>query len=134
METLKLFAIVFVLGPVLDVVWFSLVASKLYKAELGPILRMKDGAVAANLWVALPVYILIALLVVCFVLPKAGSILSALIWGALAGFILYGVYDFTNMSFLKDWTWTTTVIDILWGTFMVGAVSAIAYWAKGLFA
>lgn len=129
MEALKAFVAVLIAGPLLDFAWFSLIASDLYKRELGPILRMKEGAISANIWVAIPVYLLIAALVAFFVMPKAGgSVLAAFLWGALAGLIAYGIYDFTNLSFLKDWTWTATIADVLWGTFMVGAVSALAAW------
>lgn len=88
---------------------------------------MSDGAIAPNLWAALLVYVLIAALVVLFVVPKASSLGAAALWGALAGLILYGVYDLTNMSFLKDWTWAAALPDIAWGTFMVGVLSA-ALW------
>lgn len=127
MHTIKIFLSVLVLGPILDFFWFSLVASDLYKREIGTILRAKPDFAPAAV-----VYVLIALLVALFVVPKAGSIGGAFVWGALAGLILYGVYDFTNMSFLKDWTWTVTLIDVAWGTLMVGGVSAVAYYIKGL--
>jgi uncharacterized membrane protein len=133
MNALKVFLTVLVLGPALDFAWFSLIASDLYKRALGPILRMKEGVISANLWVALPVYVLIAALVTFFVLPKVGaggSFLSIFFWGALAGLILYGTYDLTNMSFIKDWTWTMTIADMLWGTFMVGIMAVIAAWVE----
>jgi uncharacterized membrane protein len=128
MQDLKIFFSVLIIGSIFDFIWFSLVASDLYKREVGSILRAKP-----DLGPAIIVYVLIALMVTFFVLPKAGSIGGAFLWGALAGLILYGVYDLTNMSFLKDWTWTAVLVDIIWGIIMCGAVSAIAAYLKRLF-
>ncbi len=125
MQTFIAFVSALVIGPILDFVWFSLVASDIYKKQLGPLLRMENGMLKPELFPAVLVYILIALLVTFFVLPKGGSVLSLFLWGALAGLILYGVYDLTNISFLKDWTLSITLIDAAWGTFMVGVLTVI---------
>ncbi len=127
MESLKAFVAVLVIGPALDFCWFSLAASDLYKRELGPVLKARP-----DLGPAAVVYALIAILVAFFVMPKASSAGAAFLWGALAGLVVYGVYDFTNLSFLKDWTWTVTLIDVAWGMAMCGAVSAAAFWLKSL--
>lgn len=130
MEYLKTFLVVLVGGPLLDLVWFSLVANKMYQRELSSILRLKDGAISVDYAPAVLVYILIALFVTFFVVPKASSLGAAFLWGALGGLILYGVYDLTNLAFLKDWTLPATVADIMWGTFMVAAISTAAVWLK----
>jgi uncharacterized membrane protein len=124
-----------VLAPVLDFVWFGLVASNLYKKELGGLLRMKDGSIKPEILPAILVYFLIAALTTFFVVPKigAGGILPAFLWGALAGLILYGVYDLTNLSFLKDWTITTSIVDIIWGAFMCGVLGVVATYLKVIF-
>jgi len=43
------------------------------------------------------------------------------------GFIIYGVYDLTNMAIFKNWGLFTLVIDTLWGGFLF---SMTAYLVK----
>lgn len=33
----------------------------------------------------------------------------------LLGLVIYGVYETTNKALLSKWTWTTVIIDTLWG-------------------
>lgn len=40
--------------------------------------------------------------------------------GALLGFIIYGVYDLTNLASFKDWSYMFAILDIMWGTFLFG--------------
>ena len=49
-------------------------------------------------------------------------------YGALFGFLVYGVYDFTNFSTLRQWPFVLTLVDTAWGT-LAGALCAAAVWA-----
>jgi uncharacterized membrane protein len=102
----------------IDFVWLTLVAKKFYDNELAAFERIVR-------WPAVVlIYLLLALGVNIFVLPKAGGVPSkALIYGGLLGLIAYATYDLTNFAILKNFTLKMTVIDILWGTFIVGSVS-----------
>jgi len=33
----------------------------------------------------------------------------------LLGFLIYGIYEFTNKSIFKKWEWMTAIMDTLWG-------------------
>ena len=33
----------------------------------------------------------------------------------ILGLVIYAVYEFTTMGLLKNWMWTTVVMDTLWG-------------------
>jgi uncharacterized membrane protein len=50
------------------------------------------------------------------------------------GFVMYAFYDFTNLATLKDYPWSLTLIDIAWGTILVGVVTAIMYYVRSLVA
>jgi len=65
--------------------------------------------------------------VVFAVMPAlaSGRWTTALGLGALLGLLAYATYDLTNQATLKDWSWTVTIADLCWGTF-VTAVSAAA--------
>lgn len=101
-----------------DAVWLTIMASRLYKPTLGDILL--DNFLVAP---AAVFYLLFVVGVVIFAVAPAlqsGQWTTALVYGALFGFFSYGVYDFTNMATLRNWTATITVADLCWGTFLTG--------------
>ena len=82
---------------------------------------------AAPIWPsAILVYFLLAIGVVFFVLPKADNYVHALLWGALFGFVVYGVYDLTNYALLDNWSLSITLIDMLWGAVLCGLTASFA--------
>jgi uncharacterized membrane protein len=58
-----------------------------------------------------------------FIIQRNRSVKDA----ALLGFVIYGVYEFTNMSLFKDWSILTAIIDTTWGTVLFGLTTAIIY-------
>ena len=68
-----------------------------------------------RLWAALVVYIALA-----YLLLQQTSVIGAFLSGAA----VYAVYDFTNLSLLKDYTLQFAAMDTLWG----GVLFATAYW------
>lgn len=127
MQTLVLTLIAAILVPLFDFIWLGWLASSIYREELGALVRVNEqGGMAPILWAAGVVYLLLGLGITQFALPRAeGSWLAALGWGALIGCVIYGVYDFTNYSTLKDWPARIVWIDWAWGTFLCGIVSMI---------
>lgn len=118
----KLFAIVIVAGLILDLIWLGFIIGDFFKQEQGDFYNPRFGAAAVL------AYVIMSAGIVFFVLqhPSVTSVKSAVMVGALFGFTLYAVYDFTNMSILNQYSIKFTVVDILWGTFLGGAVSGIA--------
>lgn len=108
----------------LDSLWLGLLMRQFYRDRLAPIARMADGGLAPNWAAALLVYLALGVGLAVFVVPRAGSVASAALFGALFGLVTYGVYDFTNLATLKDWTWQLAVVDVCWGAFAAGAASA----------
>jgi uncharacterized membrane protein len=51
---------------------------------------------------------------------------TALISGGLLGFVIYGVFNTTNVALFEDYSITTAIIDIVWGTFLY-FISAFCY-------
>ncbi len=76
------------------------------------------------------VWLLIALGITLFVLPKASSFGSAALWGAAFGFVLYGVYDLTNYALLKGWPLPVVIVDIAWGAFLCAAAAMALFMLK----
>ena len=98
-----------------------------YRTQLAPIGRIVDGTFAP-LWAAAAlVYVLLGLGVAVFVVPRAHSLGHAAALGALFGLVVYGVYDLTNYSTLKDWPAHLTIADIAWGAVACAVVSVAAF-------
>lgn len=120
-HTVKVYVLLLPVLFALDFLWLGVLASGLYKRELGSFLRLTGDALTPITWAALLVYLAIPLGVVLFALPRVSSenlIGSSLFWGALYGIVLYTVYDMTNYSLIKDWPLKLSVIDICWGGFL----------------
>lgn len=124
-HTLKLAAIGAVVFMVLDGLWLGVLMKGFYREQLAPIVRLSDGGLAPNWPAAFVVYVLLGTGIAVFVLPNAGTVMAAAGWGALLGLVIYGVYDFTNYSTLRQYPFVLTLADTAWGTFATGACAAI---------
>jgi uncharacterized membrane protein len=127
MQFLKLFAVTFVYAFVVDMIWLGLIAKNIYATNLDSLLRKSGGSMAPNWQAAIVVYIMITIGILYFVLPKAdGNYLQGFYWGALFGFVTYGIYDFTNFSTLANWPLKITLIDLVWGSVLCGLTGGFA--------
>lgn len=127
MKLILLGAIIFALFIVLDLLWFS-VAGNFFKNQIGSIARLNaDGTWNVLLWAGALAYVLMSVGVLYFVLPQAHSVVHAALLGGLFGLVGYGLYDLTNLATLTAWTPQFAMVDMLWGTFLCGVVSAVAY-------
>ena len=110
---------------IIDAVWLGVVANKLYKSQLGPLLLEKPNMVAAVLF-----YIIYVIGIVVFaVMPAiaAGDWKMALGLGALLGLVAYATYDLTNLATLKGFPVKIVIIDLIWGAVLTGAVATLTY-------
>jgi len=127
MSLLRAFLLLVPITVALDALWLGVIAKQLYHQSLGPLLRLKDGALDPVWLSAALVYVCIPLGIAAFVLPRAeGSVWLAIGWGALFGFVLYGVYEFTNHALLKGWPMHVVAIDLVWGMVLCGVSAALA--------
>ena len=122
---LKLAAVGAVAFMVLDGIWLGVLMKNFYRNQLAPIVRLADGGIAPNWPAALVVYALLGTGIALFVIPRAATVSLAALYGALFGLVVYGVYDFTNYSTLRQWPFVLTLADVAWGTAATAACSAI---------
>jgi uncharacterized membrane protein len=111
---------------ILDLVWLRFASDAFFRPAVGEILTDRPNFIAAGLF-----YIFFAAGLVFFaVLPamKNGGMATALLNGALLGFLAYMSFDLTNLAILKLWSVKVALIDISWGTF-VSAMAAAAGFA-----
>lgn len=106
---------------VIDMIWLGFVAKGFYRRNLGELMAPRVNWIAAMLF-----YLLFIVGLLVFAIRPAliaGMPVNALFYGALLGLISYATYDLTNLATLKDWPIIVTVVDLIWGTVLGGAVS-----------
>jgi uncharacterized membrane protein len=123
-QTLFLYLITLVVFFAIDMIWLGVVAKGFYRRHLGSMLSPKVNWAAAVLFYLL----FIVGLLVFAVRPAlaAGNPLKALFLGALLGLISYATYDLSNLATMKDWPLVVTIVDLVWGTVLGGAVSYVS--------
>jgi uncharacterized membrane protein len=120
----------FIVFGALDYTWLAHIAKNFYLTRLNDHLPIKDGALAPYL-PAVPIIYAIAILTIwIFILTRVTTLTSAALYGAALGFVMYAFYDFTNLATLKDYPWSVTIVDILWGTFVVAVVTTVMFLVK----
>ncbi|MCZ7933003.1 DUF2177 family protein [Agrobacterium leguminum] len=110
---------------VIDFIWLSTMASRLYRPAIGDLL-----AENFRLAPAIVFYLIYAASLTFLAVRPAfqtGEWTTALHYGAVVGFMAYATYDLTNQATLKSWSTTLTVADLLWGTFVSAAAATIGY-------
>lgn len=114
-----------VLALVLDYIWIAKVAQTFYLQAFQGFGRIVDGQFVPVIWAAAVVYLIIPAAVYVFVVLSSGgqSYGLALLRGGFLGFCLYGVYDFTNLAIIQNWTLRLSLIDLAWGIFLCAALS-----------
>ena len=121
-HTIKLAAVGAVAFALLDGVWLGLLMKNFYRDQLAPLARLSaGGGLAPNWTAALVVYVCLGAGLAIFVVPRASTVAGVAGFGALFGLVVYGVYDMTNYSTLRQWPLMLAIADIAWG----GVASAI---------
>ncbi len=115
---------------ILDYIFLAHIAKKFYLENLASHVTIKDGALVPYLPAVPLVYIVAVLGIWVFILSKVTTLSQAFLYGALMGFVMYAFYDFTNLATLKDYSWSLTIVDIIWGTLLVGVVTSIMFLVK----
>jgi uncharacterized membrane protein len=124
-DTIKLAGMGAAAFMVLDGIWLGVLMKNFYRDRLGPIARLVDGRIAPNWPGALIVYAALGAGIAVFVVPRAPNVMAAAGYGALFGLCVYGVYDFTNYSTLRQWPLALALTDVAWGA-VASAASAAA--------
>jgi uncharacterized membrane protein len=123
MSYLKLLLIVAPVVLAVDLLWLGVVMKPFYDSQIGELARRSGAALAPRWPAALGVYLLIPAGIVLFVRPHLGPQATAgqaLVWGAVYGLVVYGVYDLTNRAVLERWPLVLTLVDIAWGCTLCG--------------
>jgi uncharacterized membrane protein len=120
---LKLYFLSLIIFLGIDAVWLTVIAKNFYTKYIGHLM-----SAAPNLPAALVFYLLYIIGIVVFcVIPNVGrgSVINAVMLGALFGLCAYATYDLTNFATLKNWPLIVVVTDLAWGTFITAAVAGL---------
>lgn len=113
---------IFILSIIFDYIWLGVITKKYVSSLLGDLLIEKTRYDALFF-----IYIILSSAIL-FVVRHANSTKEALLYGAGLGFVIYSIYEFTNLAIIKNWPVKLVPIDIIWGTFMFGVISAIVFY------
>jgi len=125
MNHLIAYITILIVFGIIDAIWISQVAIKLYQSMLGDMMIESVRVLPAIIF-----YLFFPVGLVVFAVVPAlqdGSVFSAFASGALLGALCYATYDLTNYATLKNWTLHVTVIDIIYGAIVAGICSATAF-------
>lgn len=107
---------------IIDAIWISVVMRPIFERNLGEFLlespRLGAAATFYAFYIAGVMYFAVGPAV------SSGLVRTALLNGALLGFLAYGTYEATNMATLKGWTYGMVAIDVAWGM-SITALSAV---------
>lgn len=109
----------------IDALWLGNVAKNFDRDQLGDLMLPSP-----NLTVAAVFYLFFAAAIVAFAVRPgldAGAIWSAIGYGAVLGLAAYGTYDMMNLSTLKGWPVSLSIVDLVWGTILTSGASACGY-------
>jgi uncharacterized membrane protein len=115
----------------LDALWIGVIAKNIYRSQL-------EGIMSADIrWLqGVLVYLILAGSVTYFAVAPAlikNEWQNAILNGAILGFSTYAVFDFTNMSLMRNWPLLISLLDIAWGTSLCGAVALAGYFISSMF-
>ncbi|MFA5894858.1 MAG: DUF2177 family protein [Candidatus Shapirobacteria bacterium] len=120
---IKLYGIALPIFLIIDGMWLGLVAKNFYAKQLGYLMTSTPNWAAAGIF-----YLLYIVGLVVLVIEPAmnnGSIVEALLKGALFGLVGYATYDLTNLATIKDWPLLVTIVDLIWGTVLSATISTL---------
>jgi uncharacterized membrane protein len=123
--TIGIWAIAATIMIAIDMVWLVWLGRGFYMQEIGDLLLDQPNVPAA-----LAFYLLYSIgVAVIVILPamETQSVLKALLYGLLFGFVAYGTYDLTNLAVMKGFTAKIALIDMVWGGLITGFTSAVTF-------
>ena len=119
MFSLTKLLVTFVVFLSLDSIYLFLMKNPFFKQ----IETVQKSPLSMNISAAVLCYISLVVGLFYFIIHKKHSILDAF----LLGLYVYAVYETTNLSIFKNWTWNLAIIDTLWGGILFSLTTAIIY-------
>jgi uncharacterized membrane protein len=91
---------------------------KAVKSRFSSLIRkIQKSDMVVDIYAALACYLVMTFGFYYFIVKDKRSVIDA----AILGFVIYAVFDFTNMAIFKHWDLTTSIIDATWGAILFAA-------------
>jgi uncharacterized membrane protein len=94
---------------------------------INQIIQVQAAPIKVDYFSAILCYILLIYGLYYFIIKDNKPVYDAF----LLGIIVYGIYETTTKSLLKDWNYNTVIIDTLWGGVLFGLTTYITYHITG---
>ena len=91
--------------------------------------KIQGSNIKLNIFGSLLCYLLLILGINYFIIQQKKSVMDAF----LLGILIYGVYETTNYALLHDWSFTTVLLDTLWGGILFAITTALVYKIKSMY-
>ena len=93
---------------IIDAIWIYFIMLNKFNKQIEIV---QNTPLQLDIYAAIITYIFIITLLYYFIIKENKSIKDAF----LLGLCTYGIYEFTNKSIIKNWSYETSIIDTLWG-------------------
>lgn len=127
----NLFPIVLLTTLVLDKIWFSVYFGEKFMRSASRVQSLPNSQV--RILYAVLSYLILSFGFWYFTTPlvveakRVNNLGKAILNSALFGFVMYGVFDMTNMAVFSKYELDVALLDMLWGAFLGGIVGIVLY-------
>jgi uncharacterized membrane protein len=113
----------FLILCVLDFLWLNFTSS----FQQSFYTSVQQSPMKVDYYAMILFYLFAPLVFIYFIKPLATSKQDAFVKGAMMGFLMYMTFDLTSKAVFERFTWRYVIQDVLWGSFVIGMSSYIAY-------
>ena len=124
-EHLKPFFLLAIIILVIDLLWINYIVGDMWKKNVETV---QKSPMEVRKPYALLSYVLIIFGIYYFIqmnMTKDTYVKDSLVKGFIYGFILYGVFDFTNLAIFKEFDLKSAMIDMAWGGLLTASALLI---------
>lgn len=128
---IKLFLIVLATTLVLDKIWFSAYFGEKFMSSASRVQSLPNSQV--RILYAVLSYLILSFGFWYFTTPlvanakRENNLGKAILNSALFGFVMYGVFDMTNMAVFSKYELDVALLDMIWGAVLGGVVGFVLY-------
>jgi uncharacterized membrane protein len=104
---------------VLDGIYLNIIKQYFVKQ----IYAVQGSTIKVDFMAAILTYVFLIFGLNYFIIRKRLPVTDAM----LLGLVIYATYELTSKALLKNWSWTTVILDTTWGSILFGLTTAIVY-------
>lgn len=118
----------------LDFIWLGIIIKDFIINQFGSLVKVSGGGIEVKVGIGILTWTIIAAGCFFFATLPSETLSKAFLLGAGLGFLMYSVYDLTNLTFIQNYPVKFIFIDIAWGTFLCSVISGAGFIIKNFLA